>query len=245
MKKTLTILAFVSLFASTAFAQYVVVLKDGTKIKAKAKWTIVNGKALITLPSGQTMLLNPAEIDAAKSEQVTKSGMGDLNIISLDSQSQGGQQQKQPRPQDSLAAQVRANRRTPATQQPATTAGAAPQITPAPILDQLDARVKDTFERAFENVGIYERKLAGTNRNIRAELTADNEDRVFNALSATAFLVGRNAGVEGLTIDRVELFMKTTNGRAAGRFQMSRADADAINSKTLSIQEYFVRKVIY
>jgi hypothetical protein len=243
MKKTLTVLAFVSLIASNAFAEYIVVLKDGTKIKAKAKWTIVNGRALITLPNGQTMLLNPAEIDAAKSEQVTKSGLGDLNVISLDAQGQAGQQ-KQPRPQDSLAAQVRANRRTPTTQPITAGAGAAP-VTPAPILDQLDSRVKDTFERAFENVGIYEHKLAGTNRNIRAEMTADNEDRVFNVLSATAFLVGRNAGVEGLTIDRVELFMRTTNGGAAGRFQMSRADADAINSKTLSIQEYFVRKVIY
>lgn len=246
MKKTLTVLAFVSLLASTAFAQYIVVLKDGTRLKAKAKWTIANGKAVIKLQNGQTATLNPAEIDVAKSEQVTKSGMGDMNVISLDSQQQTGQQPKQPRPQDSLAAQVRAMRRNPTTtQQTPTPAGSPAAPTPAPVIDQLDARVKDTFERAFENVGIYEHKLAGTNRNIRAEMTADNEDRVFNALSATAFLMARNAGVDGLSIERVELFMRTTNGGAAGRFQMSRADADAINGKTMSIQEYFVRKVIY
>ena len=245
MKKTLTVLAFASLLASSAFAEYIVVLKDGTRLRAKAKWTLQGGKAVIRLHNGQTVQMNPNEIDVAKSEEVTKAGMGDVNIISLDANAQGTQQ-KQARPQDSLAAQVRAMRRPPAgtTQPAATTKASAQPVTPAPVADELDARVKDMFERAFENVGIYERKLSGTNKNIRADVTADNEDRVFNALSATAFLVGRNAGVDGLTIEKVDLFMRTTNGGAAGRFQMSRADAEAINAKTISIQEYFVRKVL-
>jgi hypothetical protein len=113
------------------------------------------------------------------------------------------------------------------------------------VPDQLDGRLKDKFERAYENVGIYEHKLMGTNRNVRAELTADNEDKVFNALSATAFLVVRNAGVDGVQIDVVEVFLKTTTGGAAGRFQMSRADAEVINNKTMGLPEYFIRKVIY
>ncbi|MGZ8711092.1 MAG: hypothetical protein ACXW28_12795, partial [Thermoanaerobaculia bacterium] len=102
------------------------------------------------------------------------------------------------------------------------------------------------FERAYENGGIYEHKLSGTNRSVRVELTADNEDKVFNAISATAFLVARNAGMTGgQQIDMVELFMKTTNGGAAGRFMINRTDADAINNKTMTLQEYFVRKVLY
>jgi hypothetical protein len=246
MKKTLTLFAFLSLLAGHAFATYIVVLKDGTKMKAKTKWTVRDGKALITLENGQTMLLSMAEIDVAKSEQVTKSGMGDANVLSLDAQQQGSQPQPQPKGDNSLGAQVRAMRpRAPmtATGTPTTS---VPASTPAtPVIDQLDPTLKDKFERAFENVGIFDYRMAGTNRNVRAELTADNEDKVFNAISATAFLVAHNAGMDNMKIDQVELFMKTTNGLAAGRFQMSRADADAINGKTLSLPDYFVRKVIY
>ncbi|HET8775415.1 MAG TPA: hypothetical protein VFP80_16565, partial [Thermoanaerobaculia bacterium] len=81
--------------------------------------------------------------------------------------------------------------------------------------------------------------------SIRAEMTVDTEDRVFNAISATSYLMVRNAGVENIRIDMVELFMRTTTGGAAGRFQMSRADAEALNNRTISQQDYFVRKVIY
>jgi hypothetical protein len=55
----------------------------------------------------------------------------------------------------------------------------------------------------------------------------------------------RNAGVDKARIDMVELFMKTTTGGSAGRFQMSRADAEALDKRTVSQQDYFVRKVIY
>ncbi|MEA2490124.1 MAG: hypothetical protein QOH21_1916, partial [Acidobacteriota bacterium] len=46
-------------------------------------------------------------------------------------------------------------------------------------------------------------------------------------------------------IEMVELFMRTTNGGAAGRFQMTRADAVALDQKTISQHDYFVRKVLY
>jgi hypothetical protein len=68
---------------------------------------------------------------------------------------------------------------------------------------------------------------------------------VFNAISATSYLMLRNAGVDGVQIDMVELFMKTTTGGSAGRFRMSRADAEAIDKRTMSQQEYFIRNVIY
>ena len=38
--------------------------------------------------------------------------------------------------------------------------------------------------------------------SLRAELTADNEEKVFNAISATSFLVVRNAGVPGAQVDQ-------------------------------------------
>ena len=55
----------------------------------------------------------------------------------------------------------------------------------------------------------------------------------------------RNAGVTGAQVDMVELFMKTTMGGAAGRFQMNRLDAQSLDSKQMTREEYFIHKVIY
>lgn len=245
MKKSFVLFVFALFLGSQAFATYIVVLKDGTKYKAKAKWTISNGKALVNLENGQTIAVNPSDIDVAKSEQVTKLGLGDVNVISVGSQTPSDTAAKQ-MPSLGQAAHIRRPVAGPTSAPaPVKQPVSSPVAPVAPLADQLDQRLKDNFERAYENVGIFEHKLSGTNRSIRAELTADSEDKVFNAISATAFLIVRNAGLEAQQIEMVELFMKTTYGGAAGRFQMNRSDAEAINNKSISLPDYFVRKVIY
>jgi hypothetical protein len=238
MKKAL--IAAAVLFAATqSFAAYTVVMKDGTRYQAKAKWTIVGGKAVIQLENGQRLSVDPSLIDIPKSEEVTKSGLGDVKVLGVEATPQPASQQKGTSLGSTVKMRPRVSLSGPADPA-ASTAKAAATVT-----NQLDGRLAGNFERAYENVGIFERKMAGTNRVVRAELTTDNEDRVFNAISATAFLIVRNAGVDGVNIETVELFMKTTNGGSAGRFQMTRSDAQALNDKTLSVQDYYIRNVIY
>ncbi len=135
-------------------------------------------------------------------------------------------------------------RKLPGDQAPTTTSAPSPV---APIRGPvLSTEVLNKFEQAYENVGIFEHTLTGTSRTtVRADLTVDSEEKVFNALSATAFLIVRNAGEPGTQVDMVEIFMKTTVGQAAGRFQMTRADAQALDSKSMTREDYFIRKVIY
>jgi hypothetical protein len=241
MKKTLTVLVCTSFLAMPAFARYIVVLKTGKTYTAREKWTEKNGKALILLDNGQSLQLDPALIDVAKSEQMTKIGLANANVIDLNAEIPKPQTNNQP----SLGSQIKL-RKTP--QQPQ---APAPEPKPstsaiAPGAGTMPALVLDKFSRAYENVGIFEHKVEGNGaRAVRAELTVDTEERVFNAISATSFLMVRNAGVEGTQLEMVELFMKTTTGGAAGRFQMTRADAEALDKRTMSQQEYFIRKVIY
>ena len=241
MKKTLTILACTFLLAAPAFARYIVVLKNGTRYNAKEKWTVKNGKALVLLDNGQSLQLDPALIDVAKSEQITKIGLSNANVVDLNADTRPAATSTQP----SLGSQIKL-RKTPQQPQPATPEPKPATTGIAPGAGTMAASVIDKFQRAYENVGIFEHKVESNGaRAIRAELTVDTEERVFNAISATSFLMVRNAGVDGTQIDMVELFMKTTTGGAAGRFQMSRADAEALDKRTLSQQEYFIKKVIY
>jgi hypothetical protein len=241
MKKALVLFAFVSLVAAQSFASYIVVLKDGKQYKAKAKWTIQNGKALVQLENGQSLLIDPTLIDEPKSEQTTKLGLGDVRIMNLDAQMPNNSGIKQTTT-PTLGDQIRLRK---PNQQNAQAAPAPVPVAP-PSSSSMSTDVMMKFERAYENVGIFEHKLTSSGPGkIRAELTADSEDKVFNAISATSYLMVRNAGVTGSQIDMIELFMKTTNGLAAGRFQMTREDAQALDAKTMSLQEYFVRKVLY
>lgn len=244
MKKTLLLLALTALVAVPSFAKYIVVLKDGTRYAAKAKWTVVNGKAIVLLENGQSLQLDPSLIDVARSEQLTKIGMANANVIDLDpSASAPAPQAKQP----SLGDAVKLRRPQQQKQQ----AQPAPAVTPsapAPIsgTGRMSDEVLEKFDRAFENIGIFEKKITSSSAtSIRAEMTVDTENRVFDAISATSYLMVRNAGVDNARIEMIELFMRTTTGGAAGRFQMTRADAQALDNRTLSQQDYFVRKVIY
>jgi hypothetical protein len=242
MKKTLTLFALVSLISVQAFATYWVVLRDGTKYKAKAKPVVTNGKALVMLESGSSLQLDVSLIDFPKSDQQTKLDLGNATAF--------GEAAPAPAPAKpagpSLGSTIKL-RKLPSQQapSPADTAPAvnAPVVASGPAMSN---EVIEKFVRAFENVGIFEHKVTSPAPNtIHADVTADTEEKVFNAISATAFLMVRNAGVQGAQVEMVELFMGTVTGGSSGRFRMTREDATAIDNKVMTREEYFVRKVLF
>jgi hypothetical protein len=247
MIRRLSVFAAALLLAGQAFATYIVVLKDGTRYRAREKWRVVNGKALLTMENGSTLQLDPALIDEPMSDQVTARGLGDVKVLGVEARTPAPAKQ-----QESLGSITRLRKQP--VEQPAEPSAAAPvkkqQAPEAVPVNPSGAKLSDEvirkFSAAYENVGIFEQKIVSTGpNNLRVELTTDNEEKVFNAISATSFLMVHNAGVQGVSINLVELFMKTTTGGAAGRFQMDRNDAEALNRKTMSQKDYFIRKVIY
>ena len=245
MKKALTLFVFALLFTANAFARYIVVMKDGTRYIAKQKWTVTNGKALILLESGQSLQVDPSFIDVPKSEQLTKLGITSGGLVDLNTNQPTTTTSTAPT-KPSLGSSIKL--RTPA-QQKAAQQQQQQTTSPPPAASgpgSVAPSVIDKFERAYDNMSIFERKITSTGaHSLRAELTIDTEDRVFNAISATSFLMVKNAGIEGALIESVELYMKTTTGGSAGRFVMSRIEAEALFNHTMSQQDYFVRKVIY
>ncbi|MBV8519643.1 MAG: hypothetical protein JO197_19785 [Acidobacteria bacterium] len=240
MKKSLLLFALAAFAASSSFATYVVMLKDGTRYLAKAKWTVVNGKAIVQLENGQALQLDPSLIDGPRSEQATKLGLTNANVIDLNPNMPEAQTTTA-RP--SLGSQIKLRKPAENAATPPPVKSVTPPVATNP--GAVPPEVIDRFDRAFENVGIFEKKVVSTGGNsLRADLVTDTEERVFNAISAASFLMVRNAG-QSVRIDMVELYMRTTTGGIAGRFQMTREDAEALDKHTISQQEYFVRKVLY
>jgi len=243
MRNRLLFATFVALFAIQASAaSYFVVMKDGSRYEARSKWSVVNGKAMVTLNNGSVLSLDPAAIDVAKSEEVTRLGGGSLFGVEQTPTTSTSKA-------STLGQTIRLRSLNSAA--PAAAAPVAAQPTdagPAAAAPGtgLGADVLAKFERAFENVGIFEHKLVATGpHSLRADITADSEEKVFNTVSATAFLMVHNAGITGAQIDSADLFMKTTTGGAAGRFHVSREDAKALEAKTITPERYFVLKVLF
>jgi hypothetical protein len=233
MNKFLGICALSLLVASSASATYWVVMKDGTRYQAKSKPVVQGGKAIIVTSNG-TLAVDPNAIDVAKSEEVTRLGGGEL----LGTEQRPVEAKPQVSP---LGSQIHLRKNAPAA---STTAVITP--TPPPNSGSIAADVMNKFARAFENIGIYEQKMSSEGpRTLRADITADNEEKVFNAISATAFLMN-NLG----TVDEVQLYMKTTTGAAAGRFHITKADAATLytggnSPERHALELFFVNKVLF
>lgn len=233
-----------TLFATQSFAAYIVVLKNGNRYKAKSRWTVVNGKAIVQLESGTTIQLDPNLIDLNRTEEANRSGLGDAKIlVTPDSASQPTRAA-----QPSLGEITRLRRQQQEQQQAAQAAQQPAAVTP-PLSTRdgiLGNDVISKFSSAYDNVGFYDAKIVpSAPHTLRVNLTADNEDQVFKAISATSYVMLRIPKLTGARLDLVELFMATTNGGAAGRFQMTQEDAGAIDAKKLSLESYFVRKVLF
>src|SRR5437660_9496356 len=154
MRKLLLTAAAALLLSTQAFAAYFIVLKDGTQYKARQKWTVVNGKATFQLENGQTLQLDPASIDVAKSEEATKYGGG--SVLGQEQRQTGGT-----KPQQSTLGGAFKLRRLPTEQPVVTNPNAPPPV--APITGTpLSTEVIAKFEQAYENVGIFEHKLTPT-----------------------------------------------------------------------------------
>lgn len=229
-------------------ADYIVVLTNGTKYVATEKWTVQNGKAIIKLKTGQSLQLDPTLIDTAKSEAATKNPMGNLTVLDAGTTPTATPQTKQA-PSLGDVTKIRRQQNTPppvpagSNKQPAR--GSAP-LPPLETGAGVGNDVLSKFTAAYENVGLYEYTVTSSApHTVRTEVTADNEEKVFNAISATSFVMTRSPAVTGTRIDLVELFMKTTNGGAAGRFLMSRDDADALDKKQITRENYFIAKVVF
>src|SRR5688500_3925216 len=91
------------LVATQASATYIVVLKNGTRYRAKDKWTVQAVKAIVQLEDGRTLQFDPALIDTARSEEATRLGYGDAKVLSTPGPGQG----QTPAPRSSLGQSTR------------------------------------------------------------------------------------------------------------------------------------------
>lgn len=237
MRILLVLAAALVLAAPAALAEYIVVLRDGRRYEATEKYKLQNGKAIITLTNGRTIQIEVDSIDQAASDAATRSGLGDAKVLAtVPTQAPASAGPSRPS-LGSLATIRQPQTRANNSSSPSDSIG-----TPATPGARLDPVLASKFTAAFENVGLFERALEmRTETVLRIDVTADNEDHVFKAISATSFIY---ANVPS-NLEAVELFMRTSTGGSSGRFQMTKEQAIALANQKIEWYDYFVRNVLY
>lgn len=236
--------AFFLLMPVLSFASYTVVMRDGQRYRAKAKWTVVNGKAIFTLENGQSMSLDPKLIDQAESEKVNAQALGGARVLAT------SQAPAEPKTSASPLGSITIKPTSGTTKPPAAT---SPSSTPTKAVGaatgstNLSNNVVQIFSQAYENVGLFDAKVVGNGPNrLHITMTADNEDQVYKAISATAFMMTKVQGATQEKVETIDLFLTTINGGSGGKFQMSLADAADLAQDTQNKwKDYYIRKVIF
>jgi hypothetical protein len=258
MRRTLLAAAALLLLAAP-LAAYTIVLKDGTRLQARQKYTVVGDKAHIVLPNGSRSVLAIADIDVAATDELNVGTSSNTTVISG---SETVVQSATPPPRPPTLSQMAASRDLPELPRSAAPAATPPPETPTrgglqrteggnvdlmrfarqPVTRMAAATQLGDLLRAngLEAAKIYEGTTSG---RVLLDITANSEGAVFNALQVAArSLVELEAKSPG-AVAAVELIMTTERRQRAGQFLLTPERARELAEKKLDATAFFMRYV--
>jgi hypothetical protein len=228
------------LFASSALA-YVVKLKDGTLVFARAPYTIKGTQAIITLENGNVTQIALDKVDVPGTVKYNKENFG--NVVAIEAPEEKPKQlpTAPPRSNNPLGDLIRERGTRMGVPTPGPAASAS--TTGAKSADAVDPVYQFAFTRVFEGTGISQFRVTSSRGKTRILVTADSEQAVFSTLSASARAM-TDAVARGRSAP-VEIVLTAASGESAGSFEMTPAQAKLLVDRNLTVQEYFVKNVIF
>jgi hypothetical protein len=228
------------LLASSAIA-YVVKLKDGTLVFARAPYTVKGTQAIITLENGNVTQIALDKVDVPGTVKYNKENFG--NVVAIDAPEEKPRQlpTAPPRSNNPLGDLIkqRGTRMGLPTPGPVAVASATGGKAGETAVDPVYQTV---FTQVFQGAEISQFRVTSARGRTRVLATADSEQAVFSTLSLSARAM-RDAFARGRS-EPVEIFLRTSSGESAGSFEMTPEQAKLLVDRNLTVQEYFVRNVI-
>jgi hypothetical protein len=227
---------------------YVVILKNGERIRCNEPMTIDGKLAIITLNTGQVTSYPLNQIDLVASERYNKLGLG--SALTIDALDRAEDVPPTPTPRKTLGnyasitgagSQAELSSNTPPT--PTPTPGIKLQVDP-----YRDAKVSAAFMEILDKKNLYLfRTSAGTQSDyLFIQAVTDTQREVFHALKTIAeafnMILTRRPD---LAPAAVELRMVETSGRPAGTFRLTPENAADLTEGTIEAERFYVENVIF
>lgn len=242
--RALLALSALLLLVTAAFG-YVVKLKDGSLVFARTPYTVKGTRAIITLENGTVTQIPLEKIDVPGTEKYNRENFG--NVIAIDTPEEKTRTLPTPPPRSERPLQdyirQRGTRMGVATPGPAPPAAGSGEPVPDTSWQTVDPLLQAAISRVFEGAGITQYRVTPYRGRTRLLATTNSEQVVFNTLSASARALTELAN-RGRTAS-VEIVMTTSAGDPAGTFQMNTSEARLLVDGSLTVQDYFVRNVIF
>jgi hypothetical protein len=238
MKHRIGILAaaFLAVLAASPASAYVVVLKDGSKLFGKEKYTIRKDFAVFTMENGNVAEVPMANVDVPATEKYNQENVGNVLVLNTPTQkvletpkNTSTDRQNLSRYIQQQFAQPRAPRKEEKT--------VAPKPATPEIADPLIIR---EAIRILEGAGVTQYKLE---IGPKVVLIADQEDAVFRGISASARLAQDLIALGKAPALEVEVV--SSAGSDGGRFRMTLDTIKALTEGSMTASEYFVQNVIF
>ncbi len=229
-------------------AGYVVILKNGHKIRCKEPMQIDGKIAIITLATGTISSYPVDQIDLIETERYNQLGLGDA--IEIEELSVQRDIRPTPTPRQTLGNFVTLDSME---RNPELSTNLTPTPTPTPGIrlqtyPYHDERVTRAFEKVFADEKLYLYHTSGGTKQgyFFIQAVTDSEDQVFHALETVcqAFFMIRQADPE-IAPKMVELQMIQTSRKPAGTFRITPDEATTLLNGTTSVQNFYIRNVIF
>ncbi len=237
MRKSLSMALFALVLAASPAFAYVIKLKDGSLIFARAKYTVKGEKAIITLENGTVTAMRLDQIDVEGSEQYNKENFG--NVVAIDTPDSrkptaAPNTEAVPRLQDYIR-EKKPRMALPSQVEKQAADGSGPSFQP------VDANLQSAFTKVFDGAGISQYKLTNFRGKTGLLVTTNTEEQVFNALNAAARALSDPAS-RGVPIT-IRIILTSSSGEQAGTLDMSPEQARLLVNGQISAADYYVKNV--
>jgi hypothetical protein len=231
------------LLLAPALLAYVVKLKDGSLVFARVPYTVKGTRAIITLENGTVTQIPLEKVDVPGTEKYNRENFG--NVIAIDTPEEKVFQLPTPAPRSksSLGDMVRQRGGNLGLPTPGPASSGSGTARSSDFTQSVDPILQSALSHVFEGAGITQYRLTSNKGKTRLLATASSEQAVFNTLSAAARAISE-AAVRGRTAS-VEIVLSTTSGEPAGTFEMTPMQAKLLVDRGVSVQDYFIKNVIF
>jgi hypothetical protein len=237
MKRAILLLFVLFLAAAPGALAYNIVLKNGSILFAREKYSVKGAKAIITLQNGTVVSYDLDQIDVPGTEKYNKDNPG--NVIALET----GDARSlpvpalSPPPTTTLQDVIR-KRKVSLGTAPAKGAG----DTSASAFQAVEPVIDQAFRKILDGASIMQYRLTSYRGRVRLLATANTEEAVFNILAASARALA-DLGNRGKQAS-VDIVLTTSGGDAAGSFEMNGEQARQLVNGNITTADFFLKNVI-
>lgn len=244
----LCVVATLVVAVASSSGGYIVILKNGERIRCNEPLAVEGRLAIITLITGQVTSYPVDQVDLVATERYNKLGLG--NALTIDELERNEEIPPTPTPRKTLGNyatlsgmgdKVELASDIPPT--PTPTPGIKLQLNPykdpkvtAAMIEILDKK----------NLYLYRTSAGSQPNNFFIQAVTDTQREVFHALRTVAEAFDMIASRRpDLAPAAIELRMVETSGRTAGTFRLSPEDAASLAGGTIPAEQFYVENVIF